>query len=99
MIHVEVYEGGTGANINVPDDAWVKVDANGNILHAPPMLSINGVPLHVEAHEVVRSHGIQSAVGESEFEMLTVAHQLNAPQQETTINGRQYVIFASAYAE
>jgi hypothetical protein len=93
-------------DLTIADNEWEDVSEDGSLLLGP-ILHINGTACFIQAHAVGdRTNGSpsggliteQSQVGEaSTFDALNTAHEIGSAQVETTINGRQYVLFAAAH--
>jgi hypothetical protein len=75
-------------------------------------INVCGCPMHLEAHGVAWRHddgtitsdrpdtGLQIPFGEdSQFDELNRAFSCDGPQQTVTIDGKLYVLFASAQGE
>lgn len=87
--------------VPIPDGWW---EPNGDL--ADPLnclygtLVIAGLDLHLEAWEIRTEDEFQTTVSEDyagEFELLYGAFSADGHFQTTTINGREYVIFASPF--
>lgn len=84
--------------ITISDDTWKPASDDGSVLHAS--IYVNGCGMHLEAHAVkLDEQGCQAADGDSSYDDLASAFDINGSHQEVTINGRQYVLFACAYGD
>jgi hypothetical protein len=92
--------------ITIEDHEWedVSESEDGSLLLGP-IIAVNGTECFIQAHAVgdrIKDTYIseQCQLGEaSTFDALNTAHEINSAQIETTINGRQYVLFAAAHGD
>ena len=91
----------TTTHITIPDEAWepALADAEDPENHLIAAISINGVPLHLEAVEVVETGWKAQAQIDSftDLEKLAVAVVADTAFRTWERNGRQYVLVATPY--
>lgn len=87
--------------LSVPADCFT--DATDPTLHPPGSrllctIVINGCPMHLDAREVVEVDGVQTFVAWAEdADLLSDALGADGRWHTTTIDGREYALFASPH--
>lgn len=104
MSSIETREQAPWRFIDVPDSAWENNGWDGeNDDPTPTRLHggtvwLNGSPMHLEAIEVQRREGVQQTVNQDDDQDLNRLSELQqGALAETTINGRQYVVFLTPH--
>lgn len=106
-IDTEVIGDRVYVNVKFPDweddgDDPGSPDLAGRIRPRNTTIYINGCPIHLEAIEVHRVDSIQEVVNETwtdEFDALCTVYPPDGGFQTATINGREYVVYATSHGE